>query len=362
MGGGGESAGDDPASGDPGPLGLTELRLEVTSSGAGLEPQTAERVLLSGPVEEALPPALRDAHHLLVSNGGLDLRRLAVARGAVTVMAADVLAEPDAATEYRPVDQLLPWAVADRTLAAVSEHVIAPGLGRPGEMRAYVGRPRAWIVSHGIDVDGEVFSGTIDLALDTISFVGSPEIEPVDLARERLWYGVLQTALETETARKRVRRSGSDPRLTSVSLDFAGTLERLHEAPAGEDASGDDASALGAALAAGAITLGAGYDATGSFWRVDPRTGATSSVQEPGVRPSSYGGSYPGGGGGYYQINGDLSSRRLNAPTRQARGGGGMEYQIVQGVAYAAAIVGAFSAGWLIGRIFVNVLDWMYSD
>ncbi|MEX1295512.1 MAG: hypothetical protein AB1Z67_05000 [Candidatus Limnocylindrales bacterium] len=357
LGGLGGLGGGEAAGGDAAPPGLTELRLELTSTGPGLEPRIVERVLLGEPTDGGLPAALSGGHHILVSNGGFDLRRLAVARGAITVMAADVLANPELASEYRLIDQLLPWAVADRTLAAVSEHVITPGIGRAGEARAYVGRPRAWIVSHGIDVEDETFSGTVDLALDAISLVSSPAMTPAEVAHERLWYGVLQTALETEAARKRVRRSGSDAELSSVSIDTAGTLERL-----GETALDAGSGALSEALDDGDIALGASYATTGSFWRVDPRTGATTSVQEPGIRPSNYGGSYPGGGGGYYQINADLSSRRLNAPQRGPNSGGGLEYQIVQGAGTIIALGGAFLAGWLVGRAFVNALDWVYSE
>jgi hypothetical protein len=342
--------------GDAAPLGLTELRLELTSSGPGLEPRTVERILMDGSADEAQPASFSDAHHILASNGGFDLRRLAVARGAVTGMAADILTDPDGAEEYRLIDKLLPWAVADRTLAAVSEHVITPGLGEPGELRAYVGRPRAWIVSHGLDADTESFDGTIDLALDDISLVGTPGTDSSELAQERLWYGVLQTALETETARKRVRRSGDGATLSSVSIDTAGGLTRL-------DGTSEttDVSVLAAALAGGALALGASYPTTGSFWTVDPATGATTSVQEPGVRPSRYGGSYPGGGGGSYRIGPGYNSTRLNGPSRHS-GGGGMEYQVVQFIGSAAAVAASFGVGWLIGRAIANVLDWMYSD
>jgi hypothetical protein len=139
-------------------------------------------------------------------------------------------------------------------------------------------------------------------------------------------------------------------------VDTAEALERVSEAPT-DGSSG----ALERAIAGGAIALGARYPETGSFWRVDPRTGATTSVQEPGVRPSSYGGSYPGGGG-YYQINGDLTSRRLDAPRRSSNSGGGLEYQIVKGAGIVIALGGAFLAGWLIGRAFVNTVDWVYSE
>ena len=356
LGGLGALGSGDVSGGEAIAPGLTELRLELTSTGPGLEPQTVDRILLRDPTGDELPDTLGGGHHILVSNGGFDLRRLAVARGAVTIMAADVLANPELASEYRLIDQLLPWSVADRTLAAVSEHVITPGIGRAGEIRAYVGRPRAWIVSHGIDVEGEAFSGTIDLALDDVALVGSSDATPAELAQERLWYGVLQTALETEVARKRIRRGGPEASVSSVSVDTAEALERVSEAPT-DGSSG----ALERAIAGGAIALGARYPETGSFWRVDPRTGATTSVQEPGIRPSGYGGSYPGGGG-YYQINGDLTSRRLDAPRRSSNSGGGLEYQIVKGAGIVIALGGAFLAGWLVGRAFVNAVDWVYSE
>lgn len=349
-------------------LGLTELRLEIVSSGPGLEPVAVERVLFTGPSEEEPPGFLDDMHHLLVSNGGFDLRRLAVARGAVTAMAAEILEDPEDTSGYRLIDQLLPWAVADRTLAAVSEHVILPALGTPGEVRAYVDRRRAWIISHGMDIDEGTFDGTIDLALDGVALAGAGGSgagsgggsgggsDPTGLARERLWYGVLQTALETEVARKRVRRSGPGATLLSVSRDTGAGLDRLDGS-----AAGSDVSALATAIEGGAIALGAGYADTGSFWSVDPVTGATTSVQEPGIRPSRFGGSYSGGGGGYYRIGDGYTSQRLNAPARQA-GGGGLEYQVLQAVTTVGAIATAFGVGWAIGRAIVWVLDWMYSD
>jgi len=353
------SAFGDALGGEDGGTGLTGLRLQLETSAPGFEPLIAERTLLAEMPDAGTPPEMLSAHHLLVSNGGLDLRRLAIARAAVTYLANDIIVEPDTAVEYRLVDQLLPFSVADRTLASISERVITPGLTGSADARGFVARPRVWVISNNVDVEDGTIDSSIDLALDHVSIAAGADPDAADAARQRLWYGVLQTALETQTALRRARGLDDGSRvIDSVSLAMPAKLEVL-----GPDAAAGapESSSLAAAITAGDIAITVGdYGRSGSFWTVDPIGGTTRSVQEPGLRPSRFGGSYPGGGGGRYELLPGNRSRRLGGPQRS--GGGGTEYQIVQGIGTVAAVATAFGVGWAIGRLMANTLDWIYSD
>ena len=62
-------------------------------------------------------------------------------------------------------------------------------------------RPRVWLFSLGPDPSsGTGYASTIDLALDEIMIADSGEdsASGADIAAARIWYGALETALETQ--------------------------------------------------------------------------------------------------------------------------------------------------------------------
>ena len=277
---------------------LVAVRLELESQGPGLAPTSATRILydrappaarVSGEIdaddlepfpEDGAPTAFGGLHHVLVSTGGASPRDHAIARAFAANFAGNELQAADAASNYGLGDLLFPLAVADQTLVVASERAIVDGLAAPG-LRAFVGRPRVFLASllPYPDVPGGT-ARLIDLALDGVE-VAAPGGAAADAtAHHRLWYGALQTALETETSLQAARAVGhEDAGVDSVSLAMAGATLTVVAPSAVETAT---APALRAALDAGQLAVLVGDPAR--FWAIDPVSGATSSVIEPGVR------------------------------------------------------------------------------
>ena len=293
-------------SGSGGPLGglfgsaapeLVAVRLDLESQGPGLAPVSATRVLydrarpaarvagvitaddLEALPEDGAPTEFGGLHHVLVSTGGSGPREHAIARAYAADFAATELQSADAASNYGLGDLLFPLAVADQTLVVTSERAIVDGLAAPG-VRAFVGRPRVFLAS--LLPFPDVPDGTarlIDLALDGIDVALGPDAAPDAAARHRLWYGVLQTALETEATLQAAR--AVDPEtatLDGVSLAMVGADLRV---VGPSDLASAERPALQGALADGDLAVLVG-DAS-RFWAIDPASGTTRSVLEPGL-------------------------------------------------------------------------------
>ena len=288
---------------------LTRLRIELESVAPGQRPLLADRILIDraspsvraagtilpellAALPEGEPPGdLAGLHQLLISNGGADLRGHAVGRAIAIGYGSDLVNVEDAADGLGLRDLLFPLAVANRGLVLASEQTIIGGIDEATDGRAFVRRPRAWIVSMVPFAD--VPDGTAlvtDLALDDLGVLATGTDAAVVEARTRLWYGVLQTALETEISL--VRSRAVDPTsasVGSVSISME-TVPTLITADA-IDSVAPDARALREALGAGEVALVVGDVASSdAFWAVDPASGRTRSIVEPGTRNSYNGG------------------------------------------------------------------------
>jgi hypothetical protein len=316
------------------------------------------------PESKGVPLALGMIHHLMLSNGASDLRDHAIGLATAANFVAGTLSDPEAASGYALHDLLWPVAVGDESVVLASERAIVPGMGANPHVRAFVDRPRVYLSSIGPDpqVEGAV-AATIDLTLDGVSVVGRSALSGADVARHRLWYGALQTALETEFMLKRAR--AIDPatrRLAAVSLEMDQPLEVL------EGGLPDDGGpALRAALGSGRIAIvpGGTGDATG-FWTVTPRTGATESILETGTRGGfTGGGNYVNGSGGgpryvvgpggedlgYTKDGKFYPSRR--PPPRSCRSGN--EYITILG---CVSIPASWAVGVFVGATVVAIVAW----
>lgn len=313
---------------------------------------------------EGVPAALASLHHLLVSTGGMNPREQAIGRAIAANFAGNDLRGEDAVTDYPMQDLLFPLAVADQAVVLASERVIVDGMSRPG-MRAFVEGPRAYLVSL-MPVAG-VENGTasiIDLALDGVAFVGASAREQ---ARQRLWYGVLQGALETELTLARSR--AVDPAsavVDSVSLRMDSPLQVL--LPVDASALPPDAAELRTALRSGAVAVSVGAPGpTGAFWSIDPSSGATLSVVEPGLRIGfTYGRNYTNAssGGPRYVVDPKTGNttgyikdgthyRYGRAPANRC--GGGTEYVVILG---CVSIPGSMTVGMVTGVVVVAIVSW----
>ena len=314
LGGGGDDSFFGGFLGGGGPE-LISLRLELAVSGPGFATATASRTLfdrvapgdreagvimteLLEPLpEDGVPTALAALHHVMVSTGGANLREHAVARAFAVNFAGNELLEGSAG-DYPLGDLLLPLAVADQAVVVASERTVVDGL-RSDDVRAYIGRPRVFLSSlEPLAREAGATGMTIDLALDGVSF-SSPSGEALavtDGHAWQLWYGALQSALETEVTLARSR--AVDPvtaRLMSVSLAMSEAQEQGRSlevmTPAAAESVAGSAAALRAALRAGDLAVVVGDAARGGgFWAIDQTTGATRSVMEPGLRIGFIGG------------------------------------------------------------------------
>jgi len=365
---------------------IAAVRVDLASRVPGLEPRTARRVVLdrvdpglraSGivtaetlaplPPSGEVIPALAGLHQILVSTGGADLRTFASARVVALGVGADFLNEPDMTDGLRMSDQLFPLAVSDALLPLASERLFSGELGPEGAARTFVGRPRAYLVSFEplLGVPGGT-AITTDLALDDIDVVTGQAEDPSLAARTRLWHGVLQTALETELAR--ARSAAVDPATAtfgSVSTAMTGPPRLLRPGPDVPEAS--TSTALAEALAAGNLALLVPDSVPLAFWAVDPASGRTRSIEDPGVRAGHVGGgNYVNAatGGPRYVVDprtgrslGTISNGKFTPAGRAApsRCGGGTEYVIVLG---CVSIPASMTAGFATGVVITAIVAW----
>jgi hypothetical protein len=309
------------------------------------------------------PLAFGGLHHVLVSTGGSSPRAHAIARAYAANFAANELRSDTAANDYPLGDLLLPLAVADQTLVVTSERAIVDGLAGAGA-RAFVGRPRVFLAS--LLPFPDVPDGTarvVDLALDGVDVVHGTDAAPDTAAHHRLWYGSLQTALETEATLQAAR--AVDPTtatIDSVSLAMAGAALRV-VGPA--DLASAEGPALRETLAGGRLAVLVG-DAM-RFWAIDPATGATSSVLEPGLRVGfNGGGNYTNAssGGPRYVID-EASKNTLGYErdgkfyrynrTPPSRCSGGQEYVVLLG---CVSIPAGMTVGMVTGVMVVAAVSW----
>ncbi len=360
---------------------LVALRLELETRGPNLAPISSTRVLydrappaarVAGEVvadgleplpEEGAPSAFGALHHVLVSTGGASPRDHAIARAYAANFAANELRSESAASDYGLADLLLPLAVADQTLVVASERAIVDGMAADGA-RAFVARPRIFLAS--LLPFPEIPGGTarlIDLALDGVDVALGPDPAPDAAARHRLWYGALQTALETEATLQAAR--AVDPEtatLDGVSLAMAVAELRI---VGPSDLVTAEGPALQGALADGDLAVLVG-DAS-RFWAVDPASGATRSVMEPGLHIGFIGGGnyVNSSSGGVRYVIDEATGRSLGyikdgkfyryGRTPPSRCSGGNEYVILLG---CVSIPASMTVGMATGAVIVAVVAW----
>lgn len=175
-------------------------------------------------------------------------------------------------------DALLHQAALWRTLPFASEALIVPAVNRHPGLRAYTDRPRVMIVSHELDLTTKAIVTTIDWAQDRLRFVPGSDVQAADIARYQLWFGALQGALEAEFGLAAMQASPVIPGDLSLTATDLFTLRLVDP-----DQAAEGGIARAQALAAGMLVLdGEGGDPR-LFWEIDPASGATRAVAEPGA-------------------------------------------------------------------------------
>jgi hypothetical protein len=365
---------------------LTGLRIDLSSEAPGTEAVRSQRVLLdrvppadraSGDIaaERLTPmppageplPALAEIHQVLVSNGAADLRAHAVNRAIALGYGATLQNEAGQADDLKIFDLLYPLAVANQTIVLASERLLTPDIGVEGEARAFVGRPRGYLVTFaplpGVP-DGS--SIATDLALDDVDVVTLPDAADDLAARVRIWHGVLSQALETELSLARAAAVSPDTLdVWSVSLEMEGVLELLR--PEDIEQLPAERVALRQALAEGALALEVPGSPRGAFWSIDPGSGRTRSIGEPGLRVGFIGGGNyvnSSGGGPRYVIDpktgntlGTIRDGRFTPARRPpaSRCSGGTEYVVILG---CVSIPAGMTVGMVYGVIVTAIVSW----
>jgi hypothetical protein len=349
---------------------LVSLRLEVTRQAPGypedtfvrtfvdrasardralglITPESLRPLEFEGPVPSALLPL----HHIMLSTGGANPRRAAVERAQMARFVGDNLLDPATATEFAMSDLLWPVAVADKALVLASERAVVPGLAEPAAVAAYVARPRVYLTSlapSGSAAEGISF--VTDLLADDVRVI-APGGQPVaDAAARQLWYGAAQTALETEFVLGIAR--GLDPATRSLSAVSLAMDEPLTVIEAGDVAgTAGGREALQVAVGSGLLAVVPGsVGAADVWWTVDPASGRTRSILDPGFAAGQgAGNNYVNaskGGTHYVDEQGNSWVRKTPGPPSRCRPG--QEY---------IAIIGCVSipAAWAIRGLGVVV-------
>lgn len=278
---------------------LAGLFLEAVLEAPGQPPLTRTRTLLDRLAPEArarddgaagtlrpleaprgTPSAFGEVHFLHLYDGAHDIAGLAEAlrrlAGETLMRFAELSPEEGAALDLPAKDALLLHAVTWRALPLLSDLVAAASLNDLPDLRAHAARPRIAIVTGGGTPDGEGIALTTDLLQDELRFLPGREVPAEAIAERQLRFGALQAALEIEL-------------LATAWASFTGELAPAFDTPTGlgplRRAPADSGGAAQRrAQAAGRLVLTArAAGREGLFWEIDPATGATRGVAEPGL-------------------------------------------------------------------------------
>ncbi|MBX3028853.1 MAG: hypothetical protein KF809_01715 [Chloroflexi bacterium] len=233
------------------------------------------------PEDTAGPLAMGVIQQLLVSTGGADPYVAAVRRGVAADFLYRLLSDPATATQHPLGDLLYPVAAGTQVLVTGSEQVAIPALDEPGRVRAWVDAPRVTLVDLGQDpaVEG-MFSLSTDLLIDDLRVVARDRSSVPDAVQRTIWYGALQSALESVVAQRQLAGLSDTP-IVPVGASFTdlplSLLDASHRSAVGS-------TVLRSTLDAGRLALVPGDAASAlAWWEVDPRTGMTRAVLDPGL-------------------------------------------------------------------------------
>ncbi|MBR0652081.1 hypothetical protein GXW78_20660 [Roseomonas terrae] len=262
-------------------------------------------------------PAGFDAVHIIHAfDGAHDLvgwaRAMQAVAGEAVVRFLEVPAEEGAVLALPPQEALLLHSVAWRALPILSDLLAVPAVNDRADLRAYAARPRLLVVSTGDTTDGEGIALTTDLLQDRLRVLPGPGVTAGMIAERQLRFGALQAALEIEMAATAWATLAEHVPPEILTPTGQGRLRPARP----EDANG---IALARLLASGGMGLIAAGDTRPTlFWEIDPATGATRAVAEPGlgagrVSVPVYRASYEGA---VQSMRADMAARANAWPTR----------------------------------------------
>ncbi len=266
-----------------GPEVATRTIIDRVPAGVSADAVTADQ-LLPMVADDAGPVAMGQVMHVMVSTGGADRRDYSIQRSQSADFAATVMTSEGAAEGYDWADLLWPVAASDQSLVVASEGPAVAALGADGRFRGYVGAPRVFLGAFGRDThDPDAIFNEIDLALDDVMLLSADPAGPGEVARRQLWYGALETALETQLGLRRAAALDPAGLITlGPSIGDPATQQLLTAADI-TGAAGGPAALLGALEGGLWVVAPKDVSSPGSWWTIDPKTGTTRSVLDPGL-------------------------------------------------------------------------------
>lgn len=275
------------------PAGARELTRRVLAERSGAAWRASSpldaRTLKSLQRDAAGPFAMRALHNVWFSAGPHDLYAYA---DAMQDLAIELLSLA-AGDQPRELDDFgaNAWPIALQNFAWMlwTDHAVIPSLNDTPGVRVYTDRPRIAIFTSAPDVDG----GSVvlsDLRRDDLRAIALRPSHGAVLADKKLWFALLQGALEHEGIAQIMVACGADPATvvtTSSHLSPDGVVVMLpgSSVPAAPRPDPETAARLAVVLAAKAVVVApvAGLGASGSWWEVSPGTGDARSIGELGL-------------------------------------------------------------------------------
>ena len=266
-----------------GPDVATRTIIDRVPAGVSADAVTADQ-LLPMIADDAGPVGMAQVMHLMVSTGGADRRDYSIQRSQSADFTAAVMTSEGATEGYELSDLLWPVAASDQSLVVASESLAVAALGADGRFRGYVGAPRVFLGALGRDPhEPNALFNEIDLALDDVMLVSADPAGPGEVARRQLWYGALETALETQLGLRRA--AAFDPAgLMTLGPSIGDPTTQQLLTPADITGAAGGPVALRGALEGGLwVVAPLDVSSAGSWWTIDPTTATTRSVLDPGL-------------------------------------------------------------------------------
>jgi len=319
------------------------------------------------------PTIFGSAHNIIVSNGGNNPRETANdIVFAVDFFGREML-DPEKFKDVSLHELLWPIGAANQAMALAAERLSVASLNDLPGLRFFVGAPRVYIFSIQPYVNGDVVGRDfeIDLMHDSVSWVAENDIQPEDIVRRRLRYGVTQQALETTVGEQRAQAAGYESAsVISASVALTGDLKAINKSDLNDSTY---PPALADAVRKGQLVM-MSPGASESWWRFDPETGELSARLAPDLggikltgtlpRSSAAGGGVgdmvrqPRGPGGTWRVtpNGRIVPDGPRSPPTNSCKGGTTEYTIVM---CNVSIKISMTTGWahtiIVGEIVASV-------
>lgn len=234
---------------------LTALHLEVVTRTPSGQRTVSQRTLLDrippssrvagrgtdAPLAEigstdGVPDVLLGVHQLVFSTGSLNPHRVANNLGLAAYFAGTYMS--DLATLKALEFDALMWPIAvSRALAvAVNESLAVSAVNDLDGVRFMIGKPRVYIFSLQVIRDGDR-SGiefTVDLLRDDLQAFGNSDVEPEEIAKRNLWYGVFQSAFEASLLEiPYISGMQAADEIKGASVSSVGTAHRVTDSERG---------------------------------------------------------------------------------------------------------------------------------